>query len=489
MSGKIFINYRRGDEPGFTQALFGRLEQAFPAERLFMDVDNIPPGDDFFLVLESQVAQCDALLAVIGKSWLDATDERGNRRLDDPNDFVRIEIESALRLGKRVIPVLVHEAKMPGPDELPEAIRPLARRNAVRLTHERFRADVQGLINALQRALEEVAAVHSDAVSAVEREHEPPKTSPPSRRVSLTVFVLGVALVSSVGVWLAYPHLKPAPEERTAVQSTPAPSRPSSSGLTPLSLEREQALKPGDSFNECVTCPEMIVVPAGSFTMGSPDSELPRGSNESPQHLVTIVRRFAVGEYTVTFDEWDACAAEGGCNRYKPADQQWGRGRRPVINVSWDDATTYVAWLSRKTGKPYRLLSEAEFEYAARAGGQTAYPWGNDIGRGNANCIGCGSQWDGKQTAPAGSFPANVFGLYDMAGNVWEWAQDCYHDNYVGAPSDGSAWVSGDCSRRVVRGGSWYSSLRYLRAAARNGSASSTRLDDSGIRVGRTLSP
>jgi len=144
MSGHIFINYRRGDEPGFTQALLGRLEQAFPPDRIFIDVDNISPGEDFVQVLESQVEQCDTLLAVIGKGWLDATDERGSRRLDDPNDFVRIEIESALKQGKRVIPVLVHEARMPRPDELPEAIRPLATRNAVRLTHERFRADNAG---------------------------------------------------------------------------------------------------------------------------------------------------------------------------------------------------------------------------------------------------------------------------------------------------------------------------------------------------------
>ncbi len=170
MSGKIFINYRRGDEPGFTQALLGRLEQAFPADRLFIDVDNIPPGEDFVHMLESQVAQCDALLAVIGHGWLDATDDRGSRRLDDPNDFVRIEIETALRLGKRVIPVLVHEARMPRPDELPEAIRPLATRNAVRLTHERFRADTQGLVKALQQSLEEIDALRQAQVEAARRE-------------------------------------------------------------------------------------------------------------------------------------------------------------------------------------------------------------------------------------------------------------------------------------------------------------------------------
>jgi hypothetical protein len=150
MRGKIFINYRRGDEPGFTQALLSRLEEAFPAEGLFIDVDNIPPGEDFVRLLDTQVAQCDVLLAVIGNSWLDATDEHGGRRLDDPRDFVRIEIESALKQGKRVIPVLMHKARMPRREELPETLWPLAARNAVRLTHERFKADVEGLVKALQ---------------------------------------------------------------------------------------------------------------------------------------------------------------------------------------------------------------------------------------------------------------------------------------------------------------------------------------------------
>jgi hypothetical protein len=158
MPAKIFINYRRGDDPGFAQALFGRLEQAFPPERLFMDVDNIPPGVDFVHFLDQQVAECDVLLVVIGKHWIDARDSANARRLDNPDDFVRLEIESALKQGKRVIPVLVHEARMPRPDELPEGLIPLARRNAVRLTHERFRADAQGLIKALQQTLEEVEA-------------------------------------------------------------------------------------------------------------------------------------------------------------------------------------------------------------------------------------------------------------------------------------------------------------------------------------------
>jgi Domain of unknown function (DUF4189)/TIR domain len=225
MTGKIFINYRRGDEPGFTHALLGRLEQAFPAERLFIDVDNIPAGEDFVRALESQVSQCDALLAVIGNGWLDARDERGSRRLDDPNDFVRIEIESALRQGKRVIPVLVHEARMPRPDELPEAIRPLATRNAVRLTHERFRADVQGLIKALQGALADVAALRPDAV---DQGPEPRKPLQSARRTLLTLCVLGIVLAGSIGAWIANPHLMPVSQGAPPVQSIPAPTQPTS---------------------------------------------------------------------------------------------------------------------------------------------------------------------------------------------------------------------------------------------------------------------
>src|SRR5436190_5056673 len=155
MQGKIFINYRRGDEPGFAGRLFDRLEQAFKPEQLFMDVDSIAPGHDFVRVLEDQVGQCDVLLAIIGPDWVGAQDGESRRRLDDANDFVRIEIESGLKLGKRVIPVLISNAQMPRPEELPE--KPLARRNAVRLTHERFRADAQGLVKVLETALDEAA--------------------------------------------------------------------------------------------------------------------------------------------------------------------------------------------------------------------------------------------------------------------------------------------------------------------------------------------
>jgi len=190
----------------------------------------------------------------------------------------------------------------------------------------------------------------------------------------------------------------------------------------------------------------------------------------------------------VTFADWDACVSVGGCP--KAGDSSWGRDTRPVINVGWDDAQTYVAWLSKMTGQPYRLLTEAEWEYAARAGTTTAYYWGGEIGKENANCNDCGSEWDNRQkTSPVGSFKPNAFGLYDMAGNVWQWVQDCYHGDYIEAPTDGSAWTSGDCSSRVVRGGSWYTHPHGLRSASRSWNATANRIGYLGFRVGRTLSP
>ena len=160
-----------------------------------------------------------------------------------------------------------------------------------------------------------------------------------------------------------------------------------------------------------------------------------------------------------------------------------------MINVNWDDAQAYVKWLSRMTGKKYRLLSEAEWEYAARAGTTTAYYWGDEIGKNNANCHRCGSQWDNLKTSPVGSFKPNLFGLYDMAGNVWQWVHDCDHADYKGAPTDGLAWTTGDCGRRIVRGGSWGYFPVDPRSAYRYGDNADDRNYTTGFRVARTLTP
>jgi formylglycine-generating enzyme required for sulfatase activity len=260
-----------------------------------------------------------------------------------------------------------------------------------------------------------------------------------------------------------------------------------------LSATNEQALKPRDSFRECNSlqgkdyCPEMVVIPAGSFLMGSPPNEQGRYSY-GPQHTVTIAKSFAVSKFELTFDEWDACVTYGDCPD-GVSDADWGRGRQPAINISWYDAQRYVAWLAKMTGRSYRLLTEAEHEYAMRAGTQAAYPWGDAIGTNNANCRDCGSGWDSRhRTAPVGSFSANGFGLYDMVGNVWQWVEDCFHPDYDEAPTDGSPWTSGDCSRRVVRGGSWNGIGVELRAA-RNRVSPDGRENDIGLRIGRTLGP
>ena len=178
--------------------------------------------------------------------------------------------------------------------------------------------------------------------------------------------------------------------------------------------------------------------------------------------------------------------AAGG---YRPDDEGWGRDNRPVINVSWEDAQSYVKWLSEQTGHAYRLPTEAEWEYAARAGTTTAYSWGNDVGRNLANCDGCGSQWDEDRTAPVGSFPPNAFGLHDMHGNVREWVEDCWNASYSGAPTDGSAWRSGDCGNRVFRSGDWLWFSGSLRSADRDSNAPGYRSNGNGFRVARTFTP
>jgi len=228
--------------------------------------------------------------------------------------------------------------------------------------------------------------------------------------------------------------------------------------------------------------------------MGSPPNEKGRYGNEDDgggrQHKVTIARPFAISKFEVTFAEWDACVSVGGCPQGGLSkDQGWGRGTRPVINVNWDEAKQYAAWLSRMTGKPYRLLSEAEWEYAARAATRTLYSWGDKVGKGNAVCDDCGSRWDFKQTAPVGSFKPNSFGLFDMHGNVWEWVEDCYHPDYKGAPTDGSAWTTGDCGLRFVRGGSWFDAARDIRSAMRYPDDTGARSFNLGFRVARTLGP
>ena len=252
--------------------------------------------------------------------------------------------------------------------------------------------------------------------------------------------------------------------------------------------------KPGTFFRDRLNSggdgPELVIIPAGSFRMGAVHGG--GDSDEKPVHQVTLAKPFAIGRYEVTFAEYDLfCEATG---REKPKDgrrwfpfSNWGRERRPVMNISWDDAVAYTRWLSAQTGKRYRLPSEAEWEYAAKAGSEDRFWWGFNIGENRANCKGCGSKFDGKKTAPVGTFPANPFGLHETTGNVWEWCQDRWHESYEGAPSDGTAWEEGKDLRRVQRGGSFGSKPRYVRSSARGRGKPTDGYVYLGMRVVRDL--
>ena len=261
-------------------------------------------------------------------------------------------------------------------------------------------------------------------------------------------------------------------------------------------LARERAEREAAARRAAIlpSVPEMVAIPAGTFRMGCVTGRQ-CGSDEMPVHEVHV-ESFELSKYEVTFAQWDACVEYDGCRWLEDLD--WGRDNRPVIGVTWDDAQAYVAWLSKEMGEGYRLPSEAEWEYAARADTETVYSWGNKRGRRQANCSGCRcASYCGNRTAPVGSFPPNPFGLHDMHGNVWEWVGDCWNESYVGAPEHGGAWLSGNCDRRVLRGGSWDIGPVFLRAASRwrhqpsryTGKWNLADERDVGFRIARTLSP
>ena len=294
-----------------------------------------------------------------------------------------------------------------------------------------------------------------------------------------TVFWESIRESSDPAVFEAYLRQYPAGAFRVLATTRLSALRPAAAD--PPTQNRRA---PGTVFRDCADCPELVVVPAGRFRMGCVSGQDCR-DDERPVHDVQV-SSFALGKYEVTFEEYERFARATG--RDRPNDRGWGRGGRPVINVSWEDAEAYAAWLSRETGEDYRLPSESEWEYAARAGATTPYSWGQDVGRDRANCRDCGSRWDGDLTAPAGSFAANTWGLHDMHANVWEWVADCWHENYARAPRDGSAWTQGgNCNRRVLRGGSWRDLPANLRSASRLRFGAGARIDNLGLRVARTL--
>jgi formylglycine-generating enzyme required for sulfatase activity len=275
------------------------------------------------------------------------------------------------------------------------------------------------------------------------------------------------------------PTRPPAPAPTPPAPQAPKPTTAEPKPTPPSPARTEAGNMPGDTFRDCPDCSELVVVPAGSFTMGS------GAPYEGPLHKVTIAKPFAVGRFEVTFDEWDRCVADKGCS-FKPDDRGLGRGNRPVVNISWLDAKEFIAWLSRKTGKTYRLPSESEWEYIARGGTTSVFWWGRDVGQGQANCRECNSG-NALQTMPVGSFKPNPFGLFDTAGNAAEWVEDCWNDSYRGAPQNGASWTAGQCNWRGLRGGSYDSQAKFVASAARFRYDYDVRYPSNGFRVLREL--
>jgi formylglycine-generating enzyme required for sulfatase activity/uncharacterized caspase-like protein len=264
-----------------------------------------------------------------------------------------------------------------------------------------------------------------------------------------------------------------------------------------LSPDAEHGLKPSEHFKECDNCPEMVVVPGGSFMMGSPGNEPSRTADEGPQQPITFGHSFAVGRSAVTFAEWNTCVAEGGCNAYRPGDYSWGGGKRPVINVSWEDAQAYVKWLSQKTGAPYRLLSEAEREYVTRgctaSCPSTPFWFGAEISPDRANYdwrysyAGSAKAQPPRRTVATDVAEPNPFGLFQVHGNVREWVEDCWNASLSGVPRNGAPRTTGDCASHVVRGGSWADEPKDLRSAKRTWEMKTERRAEIGFRVARVL--
>jgi formylglycine-generating enzyme required for sulfatase activity len=382
---RIFISYRRDDSGGWAGRLYDRLSEHFGRENVFMDIDTIEPGLDFMEVIEQAVGSCDALVALIGKQWLTITDAAGRRRLDNPEDFVRLEVAAALGRNIRVIPALIYGAPMPRTADLPDVLKPLARRNAHELSDKRFHYDVNQLIEVLDK-------------------------------------VLGAA--------------KPSVEE--------------------TGEERNTSRLPFE--------PEMILIPAGEFLMGSdPQQDRNAEGDEESQHCLYLPE-FLLAKTPVTNAQYRSFVQATG-RRAPPH----GKEDHPVVDVFWYDARDYCQWLSEVTGRDYRLPSEAEWEKGTRSTDGRLYPWGNSFDSRRCNS----KESRQGNTTPVGAYPqgASPYGVLDMAGNVWEWTRSL--SGWYPYPSDAKERArredlqAPDAQARMLRGGAFDSNRGLVRCACR----------------------
>ena len=549
MAAKVFISYRREDSRYQARMIHSAFCKAIPSDHVFMDVDTIRPGTNFRKTLKGWVDECEVLLALIGPGWMDARDPKTKRRrLDNKNDFVRIEIGEALARGIPVVPVLLDDTEMPDIGRLPEDLKELVDRQAEFVQYRTFEADVERLIRklglsqaagrtglpqqpngragdekdaqailmdyladdfetqqgvdlrkdstAMQRlkdaaakAVHELSSIHQTDINLPFIAAD--ATGPRHLSMQLTRTTLDLLVTRK-------DSSKGSPQQPI---SAPAPALSAGPYSAEGRIKVEAAIVHGASdgwflpgngkeewFKDTEAGPEMVVVPAGKFMMGSPETEAERNDYESPQHPVTIARPFAIGRHIVTRAQFAAFVHDTSYVGHWWSGDWWRNpgfpqnDSHPVVYVNWkDDAKAYLAWLSSQTGRQYRLPTEAEWEYAARAGTTTPYWWGSSITPAQAHYR--------EHTVAVGEFAASPWGLYQVHGNVWEWCEDVWHQSYNGAPSDGSAFLKGEPGLRVIRGGSKHFKLDRPRAAARAWYNESNRMADVSLRVARTLTP
>jgi formylglycine-generating enzyme required for sulfatase activity len=400
----IFISYRRDDSPYETDRIYEKLVSVFERQHVFKDVDAIPLGANYREVIAREVNRCNVLLAVIGRNWLKCRDEHGNRRLDNDADFVRTEIQEALRQGKPVIPLLVRGARMPPKAKLPPELRELVDHHGTPVRPDPdFRHDMDRLIRGL-RDLAEPAASPAQGIDAATMPRSPSLVA--SEPVAKVNTELPHEIATSIGM-------------------------------------------------------QLVLIPAGEFLMGTPDSDKYAYDWEKPQHRVRITKPFYLGKYPVTQEQWEAVMGNNPSHFKGP--------KNPVEQVSWDDCQKFLEKLNKREGNPvgtFQLPSEEQWEYACRAGNTTRYCCGDDeSGLGEYAWYEANS---GYATHPVGGKKPNAWGLYDMHGNVWEWCRDWWNDGYYKeSPTDDPSGPT-EGSHRVRRGGSWSHPARFCRSALRN---------------------
>jgi formylglycine-generating enzyme required for sulfatase activity len=508
----IFISYRRENCAGEARALFNDMRERLSENSIFMDVDSIALGRDFREALQRTLSSCDIVLVLIGRNWADAKDEEGRTRLEDPSDFVRLEIEAALKRDIVVMPVLVQGAHMPAAAQLPPEIRDLVYRNGFELSHNRWESDIGEMLRRLNLDITAAGATQrqsarstSAPIAAVAPTTRPPEPYPiHSRPVRLTRRrVLGIAAGAAVGAGalaVAVPSVR-----RFLSKPVLRVIHFDVASVDEKGIRNPSERYTATVFSEAIGLNaqlEMVSIPSGGFTMGSPPDEPERQPNEGPQHHVTIPA-FFIGASPVSQAQWAAVILahpDRILRDLAPMPSFFKGIDLPVETISWNQAEEFCLRLAAITGRSYRLPSEAEWEYACRAGTVTAFNVGPTITPELANYCGtggavCGDS-DGKSiasdlyagvrytsgaygqgpvgifrgtTTRPGTFPRNRFGLYDMHGNVWEYCLDKSSDDYSQSPLDGSANLSGPQDMpRILRGGCWSHNPAICRSAYRD---------------------